>query len=211
MMPKLIFTHSPRLLVSHRSAATWLRSILIVTLLCALPALPLQAAPNANIQVQTLTDLRADAVLAQRQRIPILIAFFASYCEWCERVEQEFLRPMLLSGDYTDKVIIRKLDTDGYGKIIGLDGKAVAPGQFSYQHDAYLTPTLIFVDHRGRELSERMIGLTTPEMYGGYLDNAIDHALSAYRSQSTAGTNPDSGPDSGPPSGPQFSAVAGND
>lgn len=138
----------------------------------------------ASEQVQTLTNLKQDASLAKRQRTPILIAFFASYCEWCERVELEFLRPMLLSGEYRDKVIIRKLETDSYGQFTGLDGKPVKAGQFAYHYDAYLTPTLVFVDHHGNELAKRMVGLTTPEMYGGYLDNAIDEALAKYRQQS---------------------------
>ena len=177
--PAAIFNH----LLSTLGArlATALCALMIAVLVASAPA---QAAANARVQVETLTNLKADASLAQRQRTPILIAFFASYCEWCERVEQEFLRPMLLSGEYGDKVIIRKLETDSYGHITGLDGKLVQPGQFSHQYDAYFTPTLVFIDHHGKELAERMIGLTTPEMYGGYLDNAIDQALFRYRAQS---------------------------
>ena len=37
-----------------------------------------------------------------------------------------------------------------------------------------MTPTLLFVDSQGRELAERMVGVTTLEFYGGYLDQAID-------------------------------------
>lgn len=142
-----------------------------------------QGAANDPVRVQTLTNLQRDASVAQRQRIPILIAFFASWCEWCERVEQEFLRPMLLSGEYQDKVIIRKLEIDSYGQFTGLNGSPVQAAQFADQYRADLTPTLVFIDHRGDELAERMVGLTTPEMYGGYLDNAIDDALSHYREQ----------------------------
>ena len=176
----------PTAVINHPQSTLSAR---LTTVLCALMLAAItttsaaQAAANDRIQVETLTNLQVDASLAQRQRIPILIAFFASYCEWCERVEQEFLRPMLLSGEYGDKVIIRKLETDSYSRFTGLDGKLVQPGQFSYQYDAYLTPTLVFIDHHGNELAERMIGLTTPEMYGGYLDNAIDQALSRYREQ----------------------------
>ena len=44
-----------------------------------------------------------------------------------------------------------------------------------------LIPTLILVDHNGRKLTQRMVGLTTPELYGGYLDDAIDQAQARYR------------------------------
>ena len=42
---------------------------------------------------------------------------------------------------------------------------------------AYVTPTILFVDHTGRQLAERMVGINTIEMYGGYLDQCIDTAL----------------------------------
>jgi thioredoxin-related protein len=162
----------------------WALQVLGIPLLAlAVIASQGHAAANDRVQVQTLTNLQADASMAQRQRTPILIALFASYCEYCQRVEQEFLRPMLLSGEYRDKVIIRKLETDSHSYFTGLDGKPVKAGQFSYRYDAYLAPTLIFIDHHGNELTERMIGLTTPEMYGGYLDNAVDQAQSRYRAQ----------------------------
>ena len=169
-----------RLLPVWSAAALW---ILISAIITA-PA-PIHAAASDSVQVQALTNLQRDASLARQQRIPILIAFFASWCEWCERVEQEFLRPMLLSGEYRDKVIIRKLEIDSYGHFAGLDGRALRPEQLADRYNADLTPTLVFIDHRGNELAERMIGLTTPSMYGGYLDEAIDQARARYRAQPT--------------------------
>lgn len=171
----------------HYHSPTTAFSLLTAALVALLVLGPLTAdaksgtGTRADIQVQRLSDLRADAARAERERIPILIALFASYCEWCERVEQEFLRPMLLSGEYADKVIIRALITDGTDRFTGLDGQSMMPDRFAYQYDAYLTPTLIFIDHRGQELAERMVGLTTPEMYGGYLDQAIEQATAKYR------------------------------
>ena len=39
-----------------------------------------------------------------------------------------------------------------------------------------MTPTLLFVDGSGQELTERMVGVTTLDFYGGYLDLALDRA-----------------------------------
>jgi len=36
---------------------------------------------------------------------------------------------------------------------------------------------MLFLDPSGKELSERMIGISTPELFGGYLDEAIEEAL----------------------------------
>jgi hypothetical protein len=41
----------------------------------------------------------------------------------------------------------------------------------------YLTPTLVFLDGDGNEVSERIIGINTLEMYGGYVDEAINQGI----------------------------------
>ena len=35
------------------------------------------------------------------------------------------------------------------------------------------SPTILFLDHRGRELTQRMVGLGTVDFFGLYLDAAI--------------------------------------
>jgi len=155
-------------------------TLMLIALLGCLLSTPLARADRA-IEVRELRNLQLDAQRAERERIPILVAFFASWCEWCERVEQEFLRPMLLSGEYRHQVIIRKLETDGSHDLIGLDGQSITPGRLASRYRASLVPTLIFIDHQGNELAERMVGLTTPEMYGGYIDRAIEQSIERYR------------------------------
>ena len=44
--------------------------------------------------------------------VPVVL-FSASHCGYCTIIKEEFLKPMLLSGDYVDKVLIRKLVIDG--------------------------------------------------------------------------------------------------
>ena len=42
-----------------------------------------------------------------------------------------------------------------------------------------LTPTLLFLDARGHELTSRMVGINTLDMYSFYLDEAIAKAAKA--------------------------------
>jgi len=154
-------------------------SLTVAALLCALALM--QPVVASAVEVRELSNLQHDAARAEREQIPILVALFASWCEWCERVEQEFLRPMLISGDYRHTVIIRKLETDGHQPFIGIDGQPEQPEQFARHYHAGLTPTLIFIDHHGNEIAARMVGLTTPEMYAGYIDQAIEQASDRYR------------------------------
>ena len=57
-----------------------------------------------------------------------------------------------------------------------LTAGAAAPDELARRYGARLTPTVLFLDGRGRELTKPMIGINTVEFYGYYLDAAIDTA-----------------------------------
>jgi hypothetical protein len=88
---------------------------------------------------------------------------------------------MLLGDEYTDKIIIRKLVLDNGSRIGDFSGRQIDATQLSDRYRIYVTPTILFVDASGRELAERMVGINTPEMFGGYLDNCIETALLGIR------------------------------
>jgi thioredoxin-related protein len=132
-------------------------------------------------RVEQSRDIRADAQLAQTHKLPILLAFTTDYCDYCEQLEEDFLQPMLISGHYQDKILIRKVVVDASYRFTDFDGSATYTDQFANHYKVRLYPTVLFLDSQGNELAERMVGITTPEMYGGYLDQNIDEALSKVR------------------------------
>ncbi len=135
----------------------------------------------AGVRVPVATDLQRDGAYALQQHLPILLAFSADECSYCEMLEQDFLEPMLLGGDYRDKIIIRKLILDNGSSAIGFNGKAIDATRLSDHYRIFVTPTIVFVDASGKELAERMVGINTPELYGGYLDVCIETALLGIR------------------------------
>ena len=64
-----------------------------------------------------------------------------------------------------------------------LTGKAISAEDFADQHNISLTPTLAFFDSEGNELAPRMVGVTTVDFFGGYLDEAIDASLLRLKSE----------------------------
>lgn len=132
-------------------------------------------------QVDLSRDLAADAQLARTQRLPILLVFTTEYCDYCEMLEEDFLQPMLISGHYQDKVLIRKVVASADQSLIDFDGARVDTDTLARRYRVRVYPTLLFLDSTGRELAERLVGINTPEFYGGYLDDNIDVALSRVR------------------------------
>lgn len=144
------------------------------------------SAVHAEVSVPVATDLQQDGNQALSRELPILLTFTSMVCSYCELLEQDFLQPMLLGGEYRDKVIIRKLEV-GYGSTVtDFSGHSIAASKLSDRYRVFVTPTLLFVDGNGKELAERMVGINTPELFGGYLDNCIETALLRIRNPETA-------------------------
>ncbi|MDZ7803514.1 thioredoxin family protein [Thiohalophilus sp.] len=160
-----------------------LRRLLLTFLLPLLMTLPVSATGSGApaYKVPRTTDLKADGQLARRQNLPILIMFSQTGCSYCEQVLEQFLEPMRKSGDYTDKVIMRRIKLDAFEEIKDFDGQWREPDEIALRYRASVTPTVVFVDYRGHELAERILGLTTVDFYGGELDDAIDLALQRLR------------------------------
>jgi thioredoxin-related protein len=116
---------------------------------------------QAETDVPIARNLNADAQLAHNRQLPILLAFMAIECSYCELLEEEFLQPMLLGGEYRDKVIMRKLILDNGSRLIDFSGQRIDATR---------------LDEKGTELAERMVGINTPELFGGYLDDCIETA-----------------------------------
>lgn len=145
---------------------------LIVRLLAGIHLL-IGAALAAASNVPEVENLQQDGRHSAERGLPILVAFTASNCTFCVKLEQDFLEPMLKSGDYADRVIIRTLTIDRPQMIRDFDGGEELPRTIAARYGVALTPTVLLLGPDGEELTDRMIGLTTPDYYGAYLDQAI--------------------------------------
>lgn len=148
----------------------------------AIVVLTIQAA--AAYGVPLANDLGEDARNAQGDCKPLLLEFSSSSCSYCQLLEEEVLNPTLLNRDYDRRVLMRKLLIDGDARLTDFDGSAsVSAGQLAKRYKVSVTPTLVFVDSQGTELAKRMIGVTTLDFYGGYLDIALDDARDSLRTR----------------------------
>lgn len=134
-------------------------------------------------EVPLALNLQQDATTANQKRLPMLLMFSATYCEFCLTVEEEFLKPMLISGDYTDKVLVRKVMLDDHPEALNFSGQPLDVSQLADKYNVFVTPTLVFINDKGEEVGERLVGINTVDYYGAYLDQSIGTALNHMRSQ----------------------------
>lgn len=134
-------------------------------------------ADEAERRVIVVNNLQAISTLAAEKNLPVMMFFAAEDCEFCDALEADYLGAMSLAAEYSDKVIIRKVMIDSYDNIYDFKGKNVSAEDFSSQFKVRVTPTLMLVNHRGDELTKKIIGYNRSGLFGAYLDDAIDTAV----------------------------------
>lgn len=138
-------------------------------------------ADASQVEIPAAADLHADAAVAEAEAIPIMLLVSQTYCGYCDQLKDWIIRPMILSGDYEGRVIIRELKVDSFRPVRDFTGEPRDPAKISAGYKAYLTPTLLFLGPDGEELTERIRGINTPEMFGYYVDEAIATAAQRLR------------------------------
>ncbi len=153
-----------------------LKRLFLSLLLAAAPAL------HAEPQVLEFDDLSQVGEHAARGNTPLLVMFSSDYCGYCVRMEEDYLKPMLRSGDYADKVVIGKLKIDRFAPLRDFDGNEVEAEELARRYGVKVTPTLALIAPDGRLLGERIEGIGVADFRWAELDQAIARALGMLRS-----------------------------
>ena len=110
----------------------------------------------------------------KQKSLGLLLFFHAEHCSYCAVMENEILIPMIKSGEYDDKIMIRKLQMDEARDIRDFSGKVIQPSDMAARYGVTVTPTLVFLDSQGRQKADKMVGINTVEYFGVYLDEEIE-------------------------------------
>jgi hypothetical protein len=98
-------------------------------------------------------------------------------------VLEEFLLPMQRNPEYRSKVIMVQVHVGSAAPLRDFAGKPTSHGRFARDYRVQLAPTVMLFDARGNSLVEPLVGLSTPDYYGGFLDQRIDDALAKVRAK----------------------------
>jgi len=134
-----------------------------------------RASADAASMVQ-IEDLREEARQAKADNLVLVIEFSSEYCGYCRQLEELFLLPMQRNAEYRKKVLIRYVSLDAFETLVDFDGQSVSTSEFASRYDVSLTPTLIFLDSNGNEMSDKLVGIWSEDFYGGFIDERIDEA-----------------------------------
>ena len=156
------------------------RSIAIRGLILAWGLL-LSCAVSAASGLIHAKNLQADAQLAAKRKVPILVVFTSPGCHFCHRVKEEYLLLMNKDPAYRNKVLIREITMGDPAPLTDFNGTPTTEGAFAAAHKVFMVPTVLVFDTQGNETGEAIVGLLTPDFYFGYLMSAIETGMERVR------------------------------
>ena len=132
-----------------------------------------------TVDLQQTDDLKALGKRISDTRKPLLLMFSQHHCPFCKKLKSEVLEPMLKNPKYRQRIFMRELMIDFGSNLTDFKGKPTTGIDLFELYGMVVTPTIILVDGAGKEIAKRQNGVNTVEMYGWYLDQAIDDAVLA--------------------------------
>lgn len=155
--------------------------ILLLYALLLLPTAVIAEQAGIRPALVEATDLAVERAKALREDKVILLLVSQDHCPFCHQIKREVLRPMIASGDYRDALIIRELFIDTGEWIKDFNGQMVDAAEFAHGYGVDLTPTLLFLAPDGSELTERLVGIQTPDFFYYYVEQSVNQAIAARR------------------------------
>lgn len=162
----------------------YLIALSLVILACA--SLPIRAATGLENApgVPTAENLQADAQTAAELGGAVLLVFVSDRCGYCEIVLNEFLIPMSRNTDYSQRIVMRRIVTNSDRPLRNFRGELLTHRRFAQGVGVRMTPVVQMFGLKGLLLGKPLVGLSTLDYYGHFLDQTIDRALDLGRTPS---------------------------
>ena len=136
---------------------------------CGLPSA--LAAPG---DLTLASDLVSDAAQARTRGVPLLILFSLPDCQYCDRVRRDYLLPLQGPRAGALPAILRQVDLGSARPLKDFAGASTTHDAFARRNGITLAPTIKIYDGEGHEAAEPLVGLLTPDLFGAYLEHALE-------------------------------------
>jgi len=165
----------------------WPRSLTAIVVLLCLSLPGLAACVDESKKPARLIALAdsfvMDAGLSTERGLPVVVFVSQHGCRFCAALRKQVLLPMIRAGKLADRAIFRELSLDAGFTVTDFDGNDIAGRNFADRYAAVVTPTLLFLDARGVEIADKIVGIGNIEFYSFYFNRALESARSELNQQ----------------------------
>jgi len=121
-------------------------------------------------------DLRASATDAAARGRMLLVLFSETGCQYCERLRREYLLPMQRNAEVQQKLAFFQVDVNADTALRDFAGQPTTQAALARRYGIRIMPTVMLLGSNGETLAEPLVGFTSSDFYGAYLDERISAA-----------------------------------
>lgn len=123
-------------------------------------------------------DLQKAGNVAEKHQVPVVIFFTATWCNYCKKLEQNILNPLLETTDIESYAEFSQVIMDQpKWSMKDFDGKRIEMRDYANTKGVIVAPTTLFFNSKGEQIAEPILGLTLEEHYPGHLEKRLNQAL----------------------------------
>ena len=152
------------------------RAFAALILACVCFAATAQADPLPLVR-----DLEAVAKIARAQHAPVFVAFTLKRCPYCNTARRDYWAPMNSDHAWRGKVVMVELVMDATPELHDFEGKPTTARDFARRFGIRSAPTVIVFDANGTPATPPLVGLSSGDFYGAYLERAIEAGVTKMR------------------------------
>ncbi len=125
-------------------------------------------------------DLQKTAKTSAQHNVPIVIFFTATWCNYCKKLEENILHPLLETTPIESYAEFRQVVMDkAHWMMKDFDGSDIEMRTYGPKQGVKVAPTTLVFNSKGEIIAEPILGLTLEEFYPGNLERAINQGLQA--------------------------------
>jgi len=130
----------------------------------------------SETHIETVKDLRVLKQQSEPENLPVLLLMTTEDCSYCVAIRNNYLIPMVESGEYASTILFRQLYIEDFSFLRNMEGKLIAGDSIALKYDVEVTPTILFINSDGEELGERIVGINSIDFFDELLKTHISKA-----------------------------------
>ncbi len=119
-------------------------------------------------------DLERSARAAATEGKVLVVLYGTATCPWCAKVRRNYLAPLARTG----AAVVIEIDLEHAMPLKDFSGRATDHRTFARSQQVRVMPTVAMYGGSGEALAEPLIGMSSEDFYGAYLEERLAIATS---------------------------------
>ena len=139
--------------------------------------LSLNAISGPVIDIPEAKSLQTEISTALKAGYPLLVFVSLDNCPFCKIAKNNYLIPLMNE----QPISLVQINFRYTSPVVDWQGKTRSQDQLIRAWNVKVAPTVLFLGKDGREIAPRLVGGSTSDFYGAYLQERVEQAIKALK------------------------------